>query len=149
MSDKFKVNFRIVGPAAVVVTLLYIFLGKSVSVVPEAGAVEHTLLINERGEYELVAYHRMSAPSDITAYQFSRAGANWVVYWHKTGAQHLWLPIRMTCMECYDRLDAQPLSVTEQKNGTVIPVSGRRYIKTNLPTDVLKDAFGNAEVLSE
>ena len=52
-------------------------------------------------------------------------------------------------MECYDRLDAQPLSVTEQKNGTVIPVSGRRYIKTNLPTDVLKDAFGNAEVLSE
>ena len=45
MSDKFKVNFRIVGPAAVVVTLLYIFLGKSVSVVPEAGAVEHTLLI--------------------------------------------------------------------------------------------------------
>ena len=27
MSDKFKVNFRIVGPAAVVVTLLYIFLG--------------------------------------------------------------------------------------------------------------------------
>ena len=45
MSDKFKVNFRIVGPAAVVVTLLYIFLGKSVSVVPEAGAVERALLI--------------------------------------------------------------------------------------------------------
>lgn len=45
MSDKFKVNFRIVGPAAVVVTLLYIFLGKSVSVVPEAGAVELALLI--------------------------------------------------------------------------------------------------------
>lgn len=45
MSDKFRVNFRIVGPAAVVVTLLYIFLGKSVSVVPEAGAVELALLI--------------------------------------------------------------------------------------------------------
>ena len=45
MSDKFKVNFRIVGPAAVVVTLLYIFLRKSVSVVPEAGAVELALLI--------------------------------------------------------------------------------------------------------
>ena len=45
MSDKFKVNFRIVGPAAVVVTLLYIFLGKNVSVVPEAGVVELALLI--------------------------------------------------------------------------------------------------------
>lgn len=45
MSDKFKVNFRIVGPAAVVVTLLYIFLGRNVSVVPEAGAVDLVLLI--------------------------------------------------------------------------------------------------------
>ncbi len=45
MSDKFKVNLRIVGPAAFVVTLLYIFLGRNVSVVPEAGAVELALLI--------------------------------------------------------------------------------------------------------
>ena len=45
MSDKFKVNLRIVGPAAFVVTLLYIFLGRNVSVVPEAGAVDLALLI--------------------------------------------------------------------------------------------------------
>ena len=45
MSDKFKVNLSIVGPAAVVVTALYIFLGRDVSVVPEAGAVELALLI--------------------------------------------------------------------------------------------------------
>jgi len=45
MSDKFKVNLRIVGPAAFVVTLLYIFLGRNVSVVPEAGAVDLVLLI--------------------------------------------------------------------------------------------------------
>ena len=45
MSDKFKVNFRIVGPAAVLVTLLYIFLGRNVSVVPETGVVDFALLI--------------------------------------------------------------------------------------------------------
>lgn len=45
MSDKFKVNFRIVGPAAALVTLLYIFLGRNVSVVPEAGTVDLALLI--------------------------------------------------------------------------------------------------------
>ena len=44
MSDKFKVNFRIVGPAALAVTALYIFLGRSVSVVPEAGSVDLILL---------------------------------------------------------------------------------------------------------
>ena len=45
MSDKFKVNLRIVGPAALAVTVLYIFLGRTVSVVPEAGTVDFVLLI--------------------------------------------------------------------------------------------------------
>lgn len=45
MSDKFKVNLRIVGPAALIVTALYIFLGRNVSVVPESGTVDLVLLI--------------------------------------------------------------------------------------------------------
>ena len=45
MSDKFNVNLRIVGPAAMVVTALYIFLGRDISVIPEAGAVKLALLI--------------------------------------------------------------------------------------------------------
>ena len=45
MRDKFKVNMRIVGPAALVVTLLYIFLGRPVDVVPAAGAVDLILLL--------------------------------------------------------------------------------------------------------
>ena len=45
MRDKFKVNMRIVGPAALVVTMLYIFLGRSVDVVPTAGAVDLILLL--------------------------------------------------------------------------------------------------------
>ena len=45
MRDKFKVNMRIVGPAAILVTVLYIFLGRSVSVVPEAGAADLILLL--------------------------------------------------------------------------------------------------------
>jgi Na+/H+ antiporter NhaC len=45
MRDKFKVNMRIVGPAALVVTMLYIFLGRSVDVVPAAEAVDLILLL--------------------------------------------------------------------------------------------------------
>ncbi len=40
MRDKFKVNLRIVAPAAIVVTAIYIFCGTSVSVVPESGPIE-------------------------------------------------------------------------------------------------------------
>ena len=45
MSDKFKVNMRIVGPAALLVTALYVFLGRSVSVMPQSGAVDLILLL--------------------------------------------------------------------------------------------------------
>ena len=45
MADKFKVNFRIVGPAAIVVALIYVILGSNVSVIPEAGVTDLVLLI--------------------------------------------------------------------------------------------------------
>ena len=45
MADKFKVNFRIVGPAAIVVAILYIILGSNVNVSPAAGQIELMLLI--------------------------------------------------------------------------------------------------------
>ncbi len=45
MADKFKVNIRIVGPAALIITVLYVILGSSVSVTPEAGQIQWFLLI--------------------------------------------------------------------------------------------------------
>ena len=45
MADKFKVNLRIVGPAALVVAILYIVLGSSVTFTPETGPVQWVLLI--------------------------------------------------------------------------------------------------------
>ena len=45
MADKFKVNFRIVCPAAIVVALIYVILGSNVSVIPEAGVTDLVLLI--------------------------------------------------------------------------------------------------------
>lgn len=45
MADKFKANIRIVGPAALIVTVLYVILGSSVSVNPDAGAIDWVLLI--------------------------------------------------------------------------------------------------------
>ena len=45
MADKFKVNIRIVGPAAIAVTILYIFLGSTTTFTPETGHVQWMLLI--------------------------------------------------------------------------------------------------------
>lgn len=45
MRDKFKTNISIVGPAAIIVTGLYVFIGSSVDVSPEAGSVNLLLLL--------------------------------------------------------------------------------------------------------
>ncbi len=45
MADKFKVNIRVVAPAAVIVTVLYVFMGSSVDVTAEAGPIEWVKLI--------------------------------------------------------------------------------------------------------
>ena len=45
MADKFKTNIRIVGPAALAVTVLYIVLGQSVSITPESGPIDWFKLI--------------------------------------------------------------------------------------------------------
>ena len=45
MSDKFKVNIRIVLPAAAIVTALYVFLGSEVSAIPESRSIEWFKLI--------------------------------------------------------------------------------------------------------
>ena len=45
MADKFKVNLRIIGPAALAVAILYVILGNSVSIAPPTGTIEWILLI--------------------------------------------------------------------------------------------------------
>ena len=45
MADKFKANIRIVAPAAIVVAILYIFMGTSVDITPEAGPIDWVKLI--------------------------------------------------------------------------------------------------------
>lgn len=45
MTDKFKVNLRIVGPAAIIVAVIYVILGSSVSTAPQSGPIEWMLLI--------------------------------------------------------------------------------------------------------
>lgn len=45
MADKFKANIRIVGPAAIIVSVLYIVIGSSVSIVPETDTIEWVKII--------------------------------------------------------------------------------------------------------
>ena len=45
MADKFKMNIRIAGPAALIVAILYIFMGKSGAAIPVNAPIDWVLLI--------------------------------------------------------------------------------------------------------
>ena len=45
MADKFKANIRIAAPAAIAVTVLYVFLGSSATMTPDSGPIEWVKLI--------------------------------------------------------------------------------------------------------
>lgn len=45
MADKFKANILIAAPAAIIVTLIYVFMGSDVSFTPEAGPIDWIKLI--------------------------------------------------------------------------------------------------------
>lgn len=110
---------------------------------------EHTLLLNESGDYELVAYYPIETPVEIRAFRFTRKGENWVVYWHRTGEGKLWLPLQQAKLQCFEALNAAPLTAVTLDNGTVIPASGRRYVKASLSAKELEAAFKNAKIIVE
>ena len=74
MTDKFKANILIVGPAAIIVAILYIVMGASVSVTPDAGAIDWILLI----PYILVIALALSG-MNVTAVLTTGLGVNFLI----------------------------------------------------------------------
>ena len=71
MSDKFKVNIRIVLPAALIVTGLYVFLGSDINIVPQTGPIDWIKLI----PYILVIAFALSGV-DVAAVLTTGLGVN-------------------------------------------------------------------------
>ena len=74
MTDKFKANIRIVGPAAILVAILYIVMGTSVSVTPDAGPIDWILLV----PYILVIALALSG-MNVTAVLATGLGVNFII----------------------------------------------------------------------
>ena len=110
---------------------------------------EHTLLIDERGEYELVPWEAIPAPKDISAFLLERAGARYVVYWHQRGAARLRLPLSPEAFSLADCLGGDPLPAAACEGGAAIPADDKRFLRTALSRAEIMDAFARAEILAD
>lgn len=109
-------------------------------------ATEHTLLVNEEGEYELVPYHQIETGCHLRAFVFSRHGESWAVYWHTEGSGSLILPCTDALFEVRDELYQSPVAPMVEKEHFVLPLSNRRYIRTNLPMETLITMLQKGEI---
>ena len=105
---------------------------------------EHHLLVNAKGEYELVRYEQILAGDDtrpVRAFFFEKDGTNWVLYWHCTGNGRLWLPVAPDRIEVFDEFAGKPVAEDPADGGVVVPAGSRRYLKTSLSRGEIEAAF--------
>jgi hypothetical protein len=93
---------------------------------------EHLLLVNERGEFELVPYEQIEkvagADKPARAFVFERQGSAWVVYWHTSGDGTLEIPIAAKRLKLMREL-GKPLAVKGDGRATPLPLGERRFVQ--------------------
>ena len=113
---------------------------------------EHTLLLNEKNELELVPYDQIMdiahGSRDVRAFTFKRGGDLYAVYWHIAGDAQLELPVPARDLSLMESL-GQEIEVRPAGDGrrALLPVGQRRYLKAGrLSADELVSAFREARI---
>ena len=111
---------------------------------------EHTLVLNEKNQLELVPYEQISnvagAERPIRAFIFQRAGSIYVVYWHISGESVLQVPLPRSRVELLEDLRNE-LPLEGDAHRIRLPAAGRRYLKcTGLTRAAVISAFQKAVV---
>lgn len=108
---------------------------------------EHHLLIDERGDYELIPVTRQRGcacgDERLRVFTFERSGHAWVVFWHANGAGYADVPLEAdTWLYEGDLGTCVPAS---RAGGTIrVPVDRMRYLEADCSADVLLDALRRA-----
>ncbi len=113
---------------------------------------EHILLVNEKEEFELVPYDQIKnvAKGEVRAFIFERQDDLYVVYWHIKGDKNMELPLKPENITLLEDIGEQTeVQAGKNEDSVVLPVSRRRYVKTNqLSREELISAFQNATIFN-
>jgi hypothetical protein len=95
---------------------------------------EFTLLLDEHGQFELVACDRVEGAAgnsrEVIAYTFERLGAVSAMYWHIGADAQLELPLQPQRLEVQESLGEGAAATAGGETGTArVPLGKRRYLK--------------------
>lgn len=111
---------------------------------------EHTLLIDESGNFELVPWDQIENVAGTKApgraFVFERKGKVWVAYWHTSGQGSLELPLPSRKLRLMREL-GKPLSIPKGGGQTKLPIGDLRYLEIDgLGRQQVVTAFQNAKI---
>jgi len=112
---------------------------------------EHTLLINEKGEYELVPYTQIEnaakGSGEIRAFVFERNDRNYVVYWHSTDSAKIALKLDADKLILEEDIGKGSLEITKDGDSVILAADNKKYLSSTLSREELIAAFENATIL--
>ena len=113
------------------------------------GGTEHTLLINEEGEYELVPYFEVkgafSGAENLWAFVFERRGKSYALVWHNTGSAKVKIDLADAK---YERdLGKELLTVEKSGDSIVIELSDSAYLSADISLEEMKNKIAEATLI--
>lgn len=113
---------------------------------------EHTLLMNEHGEFELVPCIQIEdvagAAAPGRAFLFEYRGRPWVAYWHTSGQGFLEISLPATQVKLMNDIGRPPLTFHRAGARLRIPIGEKRYLRCDsLTRQEVVAAFQSATLL--
>ncbi len=107
---------------------------------------EHTIFINENGEYELIPYTQVkdafSGDASMTAFVFERENKAYALIWHNTGSAKVEIELRDAT---YEKEIGNPLAI-EKRNGKItLEVSSAAYLSANVSLEAMIEIIKKAK----
>lgn len=114
---------------------------------------EHTVLIDEQGDFVLVPCTQIDRVggenSPGRAFVFEYENSTWVSYWHTAGRGTLRLPLPTKDLTVMREL-GKPVAIKNSGKQALLPLDERRYIRfRNVTRAQVVAAFENATIVSE
>ena len=110
---------------------------------------EHTLLINEEGDYELVPYYPAVGTEGEnpvwTAFVFERRGRSYALIWHNTGSARLTISLEDAKYE--RELGGEELPIEIGDGSITIKISDSAYLYADISLQELKKKLASAKIV--
>ncbi|MBE6644487.1 MAG: hypothetical protein E7612_03800 [Ruminococcaceae bacterium] len=109
---------------------------------------EHTLIVNENGEYELCKVKEVSSSDEnMHVFVFERGGASYASLCYVGEGVKIKLGVDFDKAEYFESDLKSRSEITDSSDGIIISVSKLRYLKADMSIDELSTALKNAAVI--